>query len=61
MWTRKELKQRGKQAFSLNYWKTVLIALLITALAGGASVFLMGRDPEIGGYALSAARGARTA
>ena len=39
MWTRKELKQRGKQAFSLNYWKTVLIALLITALAGGASVF----------------------
>ncbi len=38
MWTRKELKQRGKQAFSLNYWKTVLIALLIAAL-GGASAF----------------------
>ena len=35
MWTRKELKQRGLQTFHLNYWKTVLIAL-IAAMIGGS-------------------------
>ena len=37
MWTRKEVKARGKQAFSLNYWKTVLIALIAVTILGGAS------------------------
>ena len=35
MWTRKELKQRGMQCFRLNYWKTVLIALIASVLVGG--------------------------
>jgi len=35
MWTRKELKQRGMNCFRLNYWKTVLIALIAVCLAGG--------------------------
>lgn len=34
MWTRKELKQRAKEALKRNYWKAVLVSLLITALAG---------------------------
>ena len=37
MWTRKELKARGKQAFSMNYWKTVLVALIIMTIVGGAT------------------------
>ncbi len=37
MWTRKELKARGKQAFSMNYWKTVLVALIIMTVVGGAA------------------------
>ena len=37
MWDRKELKQRGKSAFKANYWKCVLVALLLTLFAAGAS------------------------
>ena len=37
MWDRKELKQRGKAAFKANYWKCVLVALLLTLFAAGAS------------------------
>ncbi len=37
MWTRKELKTRGKQTFKLNYWKTVLISILLAAILGGMS------------------------
>ena len=44
MWTRAELKDRAKGALKLNYWKTVLIALLLatitstmSGLAGGTS------------------------
>ena len=37
MWTRKELKEKGKKAFMLNYWKTVLISLIFTVLIGGAA------------------------
>ena len=36
MWTRKELKTKGKGAFLANYWKTVLIALILTVIVGGA-------------------------
>lgn len=37
MWTRAQLKQKGKFAFQRNYWKTVLISLILTALLGGSS------------------------
>ena len=37
MWSRKELKTRGKQAFNRNYWKTVLVAVIISLLMGGGS------------------------
>ena len=37
MWDRKELKARGKAAFKANYWKCVLVALLLVALVGGSA------------------------
>ena len=37
MWTRKELKERGRFTMNANYWKTVLIALLLAVLVGGTS------------------------
>ena len=37
MWTRKDLKQRAKDALKRNYWRIVLVALLAGILAGGAS------------------------
>ena len=35
MWTRRELKEKGKFAFKRNYWKAVLVAILFTLVAGG--------------------------
>jgi hypothetical protein len=35
MWTRHELKERGKASFKANYWKTVLIALVLALVLGG--------------------------
>lgn len=35
MWTRAELKERGKAAFKRNYWKCVLAALILWLIAGG--------------------------
>lgn len=37
MWKRKELKNRAKEALKRNYWKAVLVALLMTILGGGLS------------------------
>lgn len=37
MWDRKELKAKGKRAFLANYWRCVLVALLITLVLGGAA------------------------
>ena len=37
MWDRKELKAKGKAAFKANYWKCVLVALLLTLFTAGAS------------------------
>ena len=38
MWDRKELKLRGRRAFTANYWKCVLAALLLALfVSGGAS------------------------
>lgn len=37
MWTRAELKQKGKFAFKRNYWKTVLVSLLVALFIGGGA------------------------
>ena len=37
MWTRKELKENGKALFKRNYWKCVLISLIMVLIAGGYS------------------------
>ena len=35
MWTISEVKRRGKEAFKANYWKGVLVALILLVCAGG--------------------------
>lgn len=37
MWTRKELKEKAKAALKRNYWKIVLVSLLLILLGGGFS------------------------
>ena len=37
MWTRKEIKQRAKEALKRNYWKIMLVSLLTMVLGGGIS------------------------
>ena len=37
MWTRKELKTKGKAAMHRNYWKTVLVTILLTLVLGGGA------------------------
>ena len=39
MWTRKELKDKARIAFKANYWKTVLVGLLLAVLVGGFGSF----------------------
>ena len=52
MWTRAELKDNAKKFFKFNYWKMVLVALIITMIGGGGGGFsanlnynVMDRDP----------------
>ena len=35
MWTRKELKERAKEALKRNYWKIVLVSLIAILIGGG--------------------------
>lgn len=35
MWTRAELKDNAKKFFKYNYWKMVLVALIMTMIGGG--------------------------
>jgi uncharacterized membrane protein len=37
MWTRKQIKEKAKKAFQLNYWKCVLCGLIFAIIVGGAS------------------------
>ena len=37
MWDRKVLKARGKRAFKANYWKCVLVALILSLVAGAGA------------------------
>ena len=36
MWTRKELKTKGKAAFKANFWRCVLVAFIIGLIGGAA-------------------------
>ncbi len=48
MWTRSELKERGKEVFQANYWGTVGTLVLYSLIVGGAaaaSSFLIGVGP----------------
>lgn len=37
MWTRSELKQKAKRNLSLNYWKTILVCLIMAIIMGETS------------------------
>ena len=37
MWTRQELKAQGKTAFKASYWRSVLVAFILTVLTASAS------------------------
>lgn len=37
MWTRQEIKQRAKEALKRNYWRIMLVSLLMMVLGGGLS------------------------
>ena len=37
MWTRNELKTKAKEALKRNYWKVVLVSVLVILLSGGFS------------------------
>ena len=36
MWSRAELKKKGQQTFNRNYWKCVLVALILALISGGS-------------------------
>ena len=42
MWTRKELKEKGRLSFKRNYWKAVLVSLLLVFMVRGAVNFGFG-------------------
>ena len=46
MWTRQELKEKGKAAFKANYWKCVISALILTALTGIETYITTGSGQE---------------
>ena len=52
MWSRVNLKQKGKYAFKRNYWKTVLISVLVMAFTGGSFATLSYRDHYNTGHKL---------
>jgi len=35
MWTRKQLKEKGKTSFKANYWRAVLVAFVLVLITGG--------------------------
>ena len=37
MWDRKQIKATGKEAFKANYWRCVLVALIITLITGAGA------------------------
>lgn len=46
MWTRQELKERGKAAFRAHYWPNVLVALLLVILTAGGAAATGSQRPQ---------------
>lgn len=46
MWSRKELKEQAKEALQRNYWKIVLVAVLMLCLGSGVGTVGIGRITE---------------
>ena len=44
MWTRKELKEKSKIRFRANYWKSVLVALVIVFITAGSGFSAFGES-----------------
>ena len=44
MWTRKELKAKAKISVATNYWKTVLVSLILTFILGTTGSAVAGRS-----------------
>ena len=42
MWTRRQLKEKGKTSFRANYWKAVLVAMFLTIAMFGAATWNTG-------------------
>ena len=51
MWDRKELKAKGKAAFKANYWKSVLVALILLVFIGGTAGSVSGSGASAAGDA----------
>ena len=43
LWTRQELKARGRAAFKANFWNTVAVSFILTLLGGGTLGSVAGR------------------
>ncbi len=57
MWDRKELKARGKAAFQANYWRCVLVALLVVFVIGsGGAACKEGADKGRESYSSGSAQ-----
>lgn len=50
MWTRAELKMRGKQAFQRNYWSSVAVALVMAIVTGAFSASRSNNSNRRSGY-----------
>lgn len=51
MWTRKELKDKAKVSLKANYWKSVLVALVLLTLSFSISVPSSARSSSMGVFA----------
>ena len=48
MWSISEIKSRGKEAFKANYWKSVLVAFILSIFTAGGSAASRGNQPNSG-------------
>ncbi len=49
MWSIGELKAKGKEAFKSNYWSSVIVALILSLLTGGAGASARSQTSQTGG------------
>lgn len=46
MWTRAQLKQKAKDALHRNYWKTILVTLIVFVIGGTSSTFTFSNSSD---------------